>query len=151
MSYKWQYSSDGETWKTGASTTTSYTTTLTEARSGRQVRCIVTDANENSVTSAIATMTIVTEENSPVITVQPQDYSGAAGDVVTFTVQAVGNGLCYQWQYSDDGEKWKTGSSTIASYTTTLTVERSGRLIRCIVTDADGNSMMSDVAAMVVG
>jgi len=150
LSYTWQYSSDGETWKTGSSTTASYTTTLTEARSGRMVRCIVTDVDGNSALSEVATMTIAEEEIGPVIITQPQDYSGAVGDSVTFTIQADGTGLCYTWQYSDDGETWKTGSSTIASYTTTLTAARDGRMIRCIVTDADGNSTFSDVATMTV-
>ncbi|MCC8103888.1 MAG: leucine-rich repeat protein, partial [Clostridiales bacterium] len=146
LSYKWQYSDDGETWKTGASTIASYTTTLTAARSGRMVRCIVTDADGNSVTSETAVMTVA---GGPVITVQPESYTGKAGDSVTFTILAEGTDLTYEWQYSSDGgETWKTGSSTTVSYTTTLTAARSGRMVRCIVTDADGNSTTSKTATM---
>jgi len=111
LSYQWQYSDDGETWKMGSSTTASYSTMLTEARSGRMIRCIVTDAEGNSVTSDVATMTIGSEEIGLTIVTQPENYVGASGDFVTFTIEAEGNDLSYRWQFSSDGgETWKTGS-----------------------------------------
>ncbi|MCD8396098.1 MAG: phage tail family protein [Lachnospiraceae bacterium] len=90
-----------------------------------------------------------------VITKQPEDYIGAVGDSVSLTVEAEGEDLSYQWQLSDDGgTTWTSSTATSAStntYTTTLTEARSGRMLRCVITDTSGNSVTSNTVTIMIG
>ncbi|MBQ5544155.1 MAG: hypothetical protein IIU00_00610, partial [Clostridia bacterium] len=91
----------------------------------------------------------VTLSDGPVITAQPQNASGAAGDKVSFPLTAEGNGLTYQWQLSDDqGKSWRDSSTKTATYTTTLSEKNNGRYVRCVVTDQNGASVTSEAASM---
>ncbi|MCD8021963.1 MAG: hypothetical protein LUF30_02975 [Lachnospiraceae bacterium] len=121
--------------------------TLTAGRDGRLVRCIVTDASGNTVTSDEVKMVI-----GILITAQPTDYEGAAGSTATFTIEALGTDLTYQWQYSDNnGKTWNTSTASSAkeaTYTSTLPTERDGRLVRCILIDANWDILTSDEASM---
>ena len=89
--------------------------------------------------------------NAQIIT-QPQNASAAAGKTVTLTVAASGASLSYQWQYNS-GDGWKK-SNGIGAQTDTLTltanVSRSGYQYRCVVTDAGGNTVISDAATVTV-
>ncbi len=147
LTYQWQISDDGENWTNSSVKTAKYSTKLTAAKNGRQVRCIVTDENGNSLTSEAATMKL----SSPAITTQPKDYVGKVNTTASFAVTASGNGLTYQWQVSDDGKTWSNSSVKAAKYTTKLTAARDGRMVRCIVTDANGNSVTSSAASMNIG
>ena len=145
LTYQWQISDDGENWTNSSVKRAVYTTKLTAARDGRQVRCVVTDANGTKVTSAVATMKL----SGPVITTQPKDYTGKLNSTATFTVAAEGNGLAYQWQLSDDnGATWTNSSVKRAAYTSKLTADKDGRQVRCIVTNAEGGKVTSEVATM---
>ncbi len=86
------------------------------------------------------------------ITAQPVDYSGTVGDAVSFTVEATGSGLTYQWQFSSDaGKTWKDsglpGNDT-PTLSTTFTEARMIYRFRCVVTDAGGNSVKSGIVRM---
>ncbi len=146
LSYQWQVSDDGgATWTNSSVKTASYSTRLTADRSGRMVRCIVRDSGGSEVISDAASMKL----NQLVITTQPKDYVGAVDSSAGFRVEAAGEGLTYQWQISDDGgETWTNSSVKNPVYTTKLTAERNGRLVRCIVSDAGGSSVTSEAAAM---
>ena len=85
------------------------------------------------------------------ITAQPVDYTGALNSTAKFSIAAEGDGLTYQWQVSDDGKTWSNSSVKAAKYTTRLTAARNGRMVRCIVTDANGNSVTSSAASMNIG
>ena len=93
-------------------------------------------------------------ENGPQIVTQPVNYAGAVNDELSFTVEATGNGLRYQWYFSTDGGKnWgKSGSpgNTTATLKPILRAYRDGYQFYCTVTDRDGNSVNSDVVSMVV-
>ena len=145
LQYQWQLSDDGTNWRNSSTTSSQYTATLSSTNHGRRVRCVVTDSSGSSVTSNVAAMKI---KGLLAITGQPTDYSGAAGDNVTFRVEASGSGLQYQWQLSDDGTNWRNSSVKTATYSTTLTTTNHGRRVRCIVTDSSGSSVTSNVAAM---
>ena len=152
LSYKWQYSDDsGKTWSTStaSSLTTSYAITAKAARHGRLIRCVVSDPYGNSVTSASAQLTIRTA-----ITAQPKDVTCSEGGTAKFTVAAVSpTSLTYKWQYSDDGGRtWKASNNTgmTTTYSTTASAARSGRLIRCVVTDSAGRTVISDAANLTV-
>ena len=77
----------------------------------------------------------------PVITSQPQDVTVKAGKMATFTVEATGTGLTYQWE-RDTGtgfEKWGGINGTSASFTTgVLSKGCSGYKYRCIVSNSAG-------------
>lgn len=81
------------------------------------------------------------EIKAPVITSQPQDVTVKAGKMATFTVEATGTGLTYQWE-RDTGkgfEKWGGINGTSASFTTgVLSKGCSGYKYRCIVSNSAG-------------
>lgn len=80
---------------------------------------------------------------------QPISVSVKEGGYAYFTVCAVGEGLTYQWQYSGIAGTWGNSTSATVGYNTpTLQVVASaGRDLykyRCVVTDANGKTIISD-------
>ena len=87
------------------------------------------------------------------ITKQPVDASNAIGENVTFSVEASGEGLSYQWEWRNSTSDWK--ATTVAgNKTDTITVQviaaRNGNEYRCVVTDKNGNRVESDGATLSV-
>ena len=76
---------------------------ITNSRDGQKYRCVVTGENGGSVISRVVYLTVGIAEGAPEITVQPEDFTGAAGETAQFTVQASGTGLTYKWQYCNAG------------------------------------------------
>lgn len=78
---------------------------------------------------------------APVITSQPQDVIVKAGKMATFTVEATGMNLTYQWQ-KNDGKGFKDWGGTNgkgASFTTgVLSKGCDGYQYRCIVSNSAG-------------
>ena len=75
--------------------------------------------------------------------------------MATFTVEATGNSdLTYQWQYQNVGTSYWQNSSQSGNQTATLTVPitaaRDGQKYRCVITDADGNTVASNEASIFV-
>ncbi|MBQ6116300.1 MAG: leucine-rich repeat domain-containing protein, partial [Oscillospiraceae bacterium] len=89
------------------------------------------------------------------ITSQPADFTGPIGATASFTVEAAGEGLTYQWQYKSlkDG-KWYNanvdGSNTPTMHIG-VTGNRDGMQFRCRITDASGSHLISDAATLRVG
>ena len=83
----------------------------------------------------------------PSILKQPSEFKGKAGEKVTFTVEAEGQCLRYQWQYCKNGE-WidldVEGADT-AELILEITAADKGMQYRCIVTDFLGNVVITDV------
>ena len=148
LKYQWQYSDDdGATWLASSIKSATYSAKFTAEKNGRMVRCIVTDASGNSVTSNAAKMILA----HLMITSQPQNYVGAVNSTAKFTVAAYGDGLKYQWQYSDDnGATWLASSIKSATYSAKFTADKSNRMVRCIITDASGNTVTSNAAKMIL-
>ena len=125
--------------------TANYQTTLSERNIGRYVRCVVTNAGGAAATSQAAVMRL----DGVGITLQPADSKASIGGKVSFRVKAVGEGLTYQWQLSDDaGKTWRNSSVKTATYETTLTDKNNGRSVRCIVTDKYGHQAISKTGVM---
>lgn len=85
------------------------------------------------------------------ITQHPQDQTGNVGDTATFTVKAEGDGLSYEWQYSTNGTNWyKSGFTGWDTDTQPVEINtfRNGQMYRCVVTDAHGNTVTSDIATL---
>ena len=89
--------------------------------------------------------------NDLIITGQPTSQSVNAGQTVTFKIAATGKNLKYQWQISTDGKNWINSgieSGKTNAYTFTALDSHNGRLQRCVVTDVNGNKVISNVAIM---
>lgn len=132
--FQWQWSKDGITWKkcTGAGwNSNTFSFTMKENYANRQYRCMITDGIERVYSQAA-----VIKLSGPEIISQPRDAYAQNGGIVTFTVEATGDALQYQWQVSSTGTTWKNCSG--AGYNTdtfsfTMKGSFSGRMYRCIV------------------
>ncbi|MGN0485182.1 MAG: hypothetical protein ACI4HI_16690, partial [Lachnospiraceae bacterium] len=155
LTYQWEYSKDGgATWTTPAGSTaktTAYTITPTiKSMNGRVVRCTVTDSNGNTMVSDTAVLTVLAKF---AITEQPQNVECEIGDAIAFTIEATGNGLTYQWEYSKDGGITWTKPTVSSSKTATYRISpvaksMNGRVVRCTITDENGNILVSDEAVL---
>lgn len=89
---------------------------------------------------------------APAITTQPTAQTVTEGEAATFTVEATGGNLSYQWQQStDNGSSWTdiTGE-TNATYTiATTTMDMNGTQYRCVVKNSI-NEVTSDAATLTV-
>ena len=153
LTYEWYFSTDnGASWEKTGETTNVQTIGFKAYRLNLLVRCLITDANGDSVTSNTAA--IRAKEIALAITKQPESYIGAAGDDVAFALEATGNGLVYEWFVSnDEGTTWTkaymTGYDT-DTLTTSLRPFRDGYVFYCKISDIFGNVVESDVVSMSV-
>ena len=122
-------------------------------RDGQKYRCVVTDAEGNTAVSGTAVITVA-EPEAPVITGQPEDYTGSVGETARFTVQASGTGLTYQWQYSNASSNIWRDSSMPGSGTETISVpiinSRDGQKYRCVITSGTGRVVTTETAVLTV-
>ena len=89
---------------------------------------------------------------APAITNHPQDVEVKEDETATFTVEATGSDLSYQWQQSTDkGSSWTNiARATSDTYTTgKTTMDMSGTQYRCVVSNSAG-SVISDAATLTV-
>lgn len=126
-----------------------------------QFRCVVTDANGNQIISNAADIRLTPDI---VITKQPESYPYAfLGDWVEFTVTVTGGaGSCsYEWQVlREENPTWTRLSDAYHSSfyrdadepTLRIWVSSADQYeeaqYRCVVTDEDGNSVVSGAAAV---
>ena len=145
LKYQWYYKNAGVSSYTKSSTTTNtYAMTVDATRSGRQVYCVVTDKNGNSVKSDVVTLAA-----KAAITAQPKNVSAVMGKEVKTSVAAVGVGLRYEWYFKNAGaSSYSKSSITTNTYTMTVDATRSGRQVYCVVTDKYGNSVKSNVVTL---
>ena len=136
LSYQWQYSTDGETWKdiTGASAVTP-TLELTVKASNYQrcYRCAVATENGTSFSETVRVLAPYT------VKVTATGDSRAEGDTVTLTAETAGTEgkISYQWQVSEDGGK--TWADLPDEQNRKLTVAVLGeKRYRCAVTADNG-------------
>ncbi len=156
LTYQWQYrNASGGTWRNSSmagNDEASISVPITSARDGQMYRCVVTGENGGSVTSNVVYLTVGTVDTTPVITAQPEDFTGAAGETAQFTVQATGTGLTYQWQYCNATSNIWRNSSMEGNDTDTISVTaasyRNGQKYRCIVTSEDGRSITTETAVL---
>ena len=86
------------------------------------------------------------------ITSHPADVTAKAGDSVSFSVKAEGEGLTYQWYYKKAGQNaWnKWGTRTAATTTATANDTWNGMQVYCKVTDKDGKTSDSNPATITI-
>ena len=88
---------------------------------------------------------------APAITNHPQDVEVKEDETATFTVEATGSDLSYQWQQNMNGSGWTdiTGE-TDATYTTgKTTMDMNGTQYRCVVKNSV-KEVTSDAATLTV-
>lgn len=93
-----------------------------------------------------------TTEIAPAITTQPAGQTVTEGETATFTIEAIGGNLSYQWQQStDNGQSWTDiDGATGASYATEAsTASMNGYQYRCVASNSAG-SATSDAATLTV-
>ena len=140
LKYQWYYLSDGVWRKSSAngSTTATMSIKVTEARNGQQYKCTVSDSHGTVRDTDIVTIMVGTAIK---ITSYPTDYYGDVGSTATFTVEAEGDDLKYQWYYCNDGMNWKPSTASGATSKTLkikATEARDGQWYQCIIEDSHG-------------
>ncbi len=151
LTYQWQYSKNsGRSWVTSngsGNKTDNLTFTMTSSKNGYMYRCVITNEDDVALITDEVTVTLQTIK----ITQQPVDWSGSEGSKFYFYVDAEGENLSYQWQYStDDGNSWKTSTITTAIYSSTISTSRDGWLFRCIVSNEEGEEVYSDIVELTI-
>ena len=155
--YQWQWRQlSTDKWtncSVGAPTTAILSVIATQYRNGYQYRCIVTDSSGNAVASDAATLT-VSDKTILEIKDHPENITVKPNGNAYFTVNALGDGLTYQWQWRENENNDWSNSTSGNQNTQTLTVvalyRRQGYQYRCIVTDIYGNTVVSDTATLIV-
>ena len=149
LTYQWQYRTAGSSkWKTpgqASAKTADYSFKLTPSYEGIQVRCILSDGAGHSKTSEVR------KANVFAIIAQPQSSEIVIGEQTTFSVEAIGQGLTYQWYYKRPSGSWRKVS--VSGYNTpelpiTGQTANNGTQYRCRVTDAYGNYLTSGTAVL---
>lgn len=149
LQYQWQYSSDNITWNNvkvkGTSSTYSFVPTTKFNRRYYRYR-VYNDVGEETSNAALLIVCAI-----PDIKTQPESQVIAAGQNVTFTLSANGEGLSYKWQQkSSSGSTWSDiPNATTLSYSFTATKSDSGKQYRCQVTNIAG-TVESDPASLKV-
>lgn len=130
------------------------TVTITGGRFNEDPSAYVAEGYETVMDAETGYYVVQKQTAGPVITVQPIDYSGSVNDTVEFSVAAEGEGLRYEWFYSNNGgESWQKSYSSgynSAVLRVALQAHRDGQQYRCKITDADGNTVFSNAAVMSV-
>ena len=148
VTYQWQWSINGTTWKncsSGGYNTDTFSFTMKETLLGRLYRCRVSDGEETLISEA-AQITLLTVPLE--ITSQPQDVNAEADETVVLHVEANKSNVTYQWQWSINGTTWKnctSGSYNTDTFRFTMKATLAGRRYRCKVTFAE-NTLISDSA-----
>ena len=146
LCYQWQYSTDGSTWKNNSVTTASLSFTAALSQNGVYFRCIVSNGG-GSVTSKAVLLTVTMAP--PVIVTQPKSISVVENKTATLSVIASGNGLRYQWQYSEDGIIWQNNTVSTATMSFKAKLSHNGYYFRCVVSN-DGGSATSKAVLLTV-
>ena len=153
LKYQWQTFKNGS-WTNCSINDGARTDTLSleakESRNGSKYQCVITDKNGNTVTTNEVKLTVATPL---IIETQPEDVSGAAGEMATFTVAAEGSGLKYQWQTLKNGA-WTNCSVNDGAKTDTLTLaikdSRNDSKYQCVITDKNGATVTTETVTLTV-
>ena len=154
LTYQWQLKK-GSSWAnltTGGATTSTMTIKVDAGKNGKVYRCVITDANGEMIATKEVTITVKEPSNAIVIVSQPESYDGPSGKTARFTVVAEGEGLTYQWQLKK-GNSWAdltSGGATTSTLSIKADYSRDGKVYRCVITDANGEQIISDEANITI-
>lgn len=147
LRYTWYYKDAGKTGFTKSTITSKiYELTIKASNANRVPYCVITDAHGNCVTTD--TVNIIHVEPLDILR-QPEDAYAVPGENAVVSVEASGYPLTYKWYYRNKGSQDFTRSSiTSDTYTLTMSEERNGREVYCVITDAHGNSVTTDTVTL---
>ncbi len=153
VTYQWQISTDGGSTYTnvsnggiysGATNPTLDLTGAVLANNGYLYRVVVSGTCSPAVTSDAGVLTV---QQTPVITSQPSGQVVCEGSTVTFTVNAVGTGLTYQWKKGGVD----IGSATSASLTlSSVSAANAGSYTVLVKGTCNTTGVLSSVATLTV-
>lgn len=153
VTYQWYYSNNGKTWAASSLTGNREATlhvAMLKYRDGQQYKCVIQDAEGNQVETEVVTMKL---RKDLTILSQPSDCVVQVGDTATFNVDAKGEGLTYQWYFSNRGGVYWGASSATGSDTASMRIVakafRVGQQYKCVITDAYGNSIETTIGTIV--
>jgi len=150
LSYAWQFSTNGSTFGSVLSTSSSYNLgTVTGPSQTGYYRVTVSSTLFGVTYSTTSTAYMQVSDVAPTITggsVTGGPYSLAIGNVANFTVTATGTNLTYAWQFSTDNSSWGGVLSTASNYTFTTSSSSQTGYYR--VTVSNGSGSVSDTAYM---
>ena len=152
LSYQWQLKK-GNKWAdltSGGATTSTMTIKVDYSKNGKIYRCLITNAAGEYLASDEVKITVNEPSSEIDIINQPCNANVFVGQNAVFKVIAEGEGLTYQWQLKK-GSTWADLSSGGAK-TDTLTIKvdltKSGKVYRCIITDAYGGQVITSEATL---
>lgn len=146
LKYQWYVKNAGDAKFTKSSVTkATYSTKMRAAAQERQIYCVVTDAYGKTAKTKTVTLGMTVS-----ITKQPQSVAVEEGKTAKVTVKAIGDGLTYTWYFSDvdDATFKKTSTFKGNTYSVKMSEARDGRLVYCVITDAYGNKVATDVVSL---
>ena len=149
LTYQWYFKNPGkDTWTRSSLKGTGYSVLITKSKSGREVKCIITDRYGNTAETEPATLYYAAPAGYELkITNQPRDAAADLGETVSVSVTAEGDGVSYQWYFRNaNSDKWNRSGIKTGTYAVEMTKTRSGRELYCVVTDAYGERIESDHA-----
>ena len=148
MTYQWQEEVNGAWTPVSSATGTKLTVTASPEKNGRRYRCVVKNRLGTEVTSRPATLTVT---GAPAITLQPKSLSVAVGQDASFTIEATGYDMRYQWQVRT--ENGFVGCPDGQTPTLTLKERKladDGSVYRCVVRSGFGTELVSDEVTLSV-
>ncbi|MGN0340682.1 MAG: hypothetical protein ACI4D0_09300, partial [Lachnospira sp.] len=151
VKYTWYVKKQKETaWsKLGESEENEYTFVPTTDMNNAVYRCEIEDVLGAEITSNQAVMRVYTPIT---INRQTENTKVYSGDRVNLMVEAAGESLKYQWQVLAPGGTWTSlRGATKATYV--ITTNRSyvsGTKYRCVITDLNGRSVITDEASVTI-
>ncbi|MBQ7444510.1 MAG: metallophosphoesterase [Clostridia bacterium] len=145
LRYIWYEKDAGEDeFRRSDAKTRKYRLKMEEECNGREVYCVITDKNGDELTTSPAT---ISRPGIPVsILYKSPDVLVSALDSFTLTVEAVGDGLTYEWYYqSADENRIKKAPSRSPILTGVLPYGIASREYCCVVTDMFGNHKVTGI------
>ncbi len=118
---------------------------VTPSDSGTSYRCIISN-DAGSDTSDNAILHVVDKVEAPTITTQPLNNSVTENSSVTFSVEASGVGIAYQWYKNGKALNGATGKSYIINRVTTAD---NSATFYCIMTNSGGSKTSKTVTLTV--
>ena len=145
LKYQWYFRNEGASnWNKSSVTDNTYDDVMTKARMNRQVYCVITDSHGNSVTTDTASLVALKSVDLAVTTL-PESVTVNYGERFTLTVEAVGDGVTYEWYYLDpDGEAWLSTNVRSATYSGKMSEKIDGRAVYCVASDIWGEQVATN-------
>lgn len=144
LTYTWYFKNFGGTkFKKSSVTSATYSCKMTDASKYRQLYCVIKDKYGHTAQSYTVSLYL---DNKVGITTQPKTAYTVMGKTAKVTVKAAGTGLKYTWYIKNAGAtKYIKSSVTSATYSCKLTKASKNRRLYCVVTDAYGNRVQSEI------